>query len=188
MLLRRLRDTDNGQVHSSLSLARSGLTLRLLTFTAKCSTGHPFCRECVRNFVANRVGDRQFKLDCMSTDGCDSQLITAEVRQLVPAKTMALLDQIQQQKELELAGLGGLEKCPFCVEYAVIIDNPDERLFTCLKEGCMKVSCRLCKKDGHLGRSCAEAEKDNNLPNLHAVEGKSGRLHQTPDPTRADQN
>jgi TRIAD3 protein (E3 ubiquitin-protein ligase RNF216) len=139
---------------------------------AKCTAGHPFCRECVKNYVADRVGNRQFQLDCMSTDGCDAQLVPAEVRQFVPPKTITLLDKIQQEKELELAGLGGLEKCPFCVEYAVIIDNPDERLFRCEKLDCLKVSCRLCKKEGHLGISCAEAEKENSLPSLHAVEGK----------------
>ncbi len=115
----------------------------------------------------------------MSTDGCDHLLISAEVRQFVPAKTIALLDKIQQDKELELAGLGGLEKCPFCVEYAVIIDNPDERLFKCLKADCLVISCRLCKKEGHLGMSCAEAEKENNLPSLHAVEGELISLRST---------
>jgi len=112
----------------------------------------------------------------MFTDGCEAQLIPAEVRQLAPAKTMSLLDKIQQEKELEMAQLGGLERCPFCVEYAVIIDNPDERLFECRKADCLKVSCRLCKKEGHLGRSCAEAEKDSNLGSLHAVEGKHSTI------------
>lgn len=32
--------------------------------------------------------------------------------------------------------------CPF----AVIVENPDEKLFTCLRDGCGIVSCRGCKK------------------------------------------
>ena len=48
-------------------------------------------------------------------------------------------------KEIEDAGLEGLEECPFC-DFKVVIDNEEEKLFRCQKEDCMAVSCRACKK------------------------------------------
>ncbi len=40
-----------------------------------------------------------------------------------------------------LAEIDGLECCPYC-PYAVIVDNPDDKIFHCLNPECMKETCR----------------------------------------------
>ena len=39
------------------------------------------------------------------------------------------------------AEIDGLECCPYC-PYAVIVDNPDDKVFRCLNPECMKETCR----------------------------------------------
>lgn len=57
---------------------------------------------------------------------------------------------MKQQKEIEDAGLEGLEECPFC-EWKCVIEasREEEKLFRCGNEegGCGVVSCRMCKKE-----------------------------------------
>ena len=42
---------------------------------------------------------------------------------------------------LHLAEIDGLECCPYC-PYAVIVDNPDDKIFRCLNPECLKETCR----------------------------------------------
>jgi hypothetical protein len=37
-----------------------------------------------------------------------------------------------------------LESCPAC-EYAVVIENQNEKLFNCQRDDCGLVSCRACR-------------------------------------------
>lgn len=37
------------------------------------------------------------------------------------------------------------QRYSFC-PYAAIVENPDERLFTCMRDGCRVVSCRKCRE------------------------------------------
>lgn len=76
------------------------------------------------------------------------------------------------EKEINAANLLGLSKCPFC-PYACVIENEQERLFTCMREGCEVISCRQCKKVDHLPKTCAEADDDLKVTGLHKVEGTS---------------
>ena len=116
---------------------------------------------------------------------------TGELERFLPQSSLTLLHKIIQEREIELAGIEGLESCPFC-SYSVCIDNPDERLFTCLNESCLRVSCRQCGKEDHLPKTCKgqsffsiiecpterlfvviptlEMEADHKLDHRHAVE------------------
>lgn len=155
--LRRLPVSTSFAFTSPGRLAHSSPS-PLPQLSATCTAGtHHFCRECVRNYIADRVGNRQYQLDCMSVDGCDATLVGSDVRKFITPNTARLLDKIQQEREIEMAGLDQLERCPFCVEYAVVIENPDERLLVCELDGCRKTSCRLCKKVSavHLSVSCS---------------------------------
>lgn len=46
----------------------------------------------------------------------------------------------KQSKEIQAAGIAGLETCPFC-EFATI-PPPESRILTCLNPECGKDSCR----------------------------------------------
>lgn len=59
---------------------------------------------------------------------------------------MELWERVKQRKEVEAAGLEGLEECPFC-EWGCVIENAEEKLFRCGNiDACGVVSCRGCKK------------------------------------------
>jgi len=81
----------------------------------------------------------------MDGSGCDLSFTDATLSLVLAEKTMSLYHRLKQMKELELADIPGLESCPFC-PFAMVIDNPDEKLFQCLNDGCRKVTCRNCRR------------------------------------------
>ena len=89
----------------------------------------------------------------MDTSGCQSRFAERELARLLPLKSLDLLQRLQLAEELEEADIEGLETCPSC-PWAVVIDNPEEKLFRCMNESCGKVSCRQCRKQEHLPKSC----------------------------------
>ena len=81
----------------------------------------------------------------MSTDDCQASFPEYEMHSWLPASTLAALQKIKTEKELDNPELEGLEHCPHC-PFAMFIDNDQERLFKCQREDCMFVSCRKCKR------------------------------------------
>ncbi|KAJ8487522.1 hypothetical protein ONZ45_g14302 [Pleurotus djamor] len=121
----------------------------------QCPDAHLFCTECMVSYSENLLGSHNPNIICMDQSGYD--------------KLWELYGRVKQRKEIEAAGLEGLEECPFC-EYKVVIDNPDEKLFRCEREECGAVSCRACKKLDHLPKTCKEVSEDVQLGGQHAVE------------------
>jgi len=82
----------------------------------------------------------------MDQSGCKAAIPASELHRFLPQKLMDLWERVKQRKEVESAGLEGLEECPFC-EWSCVIENPDEKLFRCENvDNCGEVSCRSCKK------------------------------------------
>lgn len=46
----------------------------------------------------------------------------------------------------------------------------DERLFHCMNEECMKITCRKCQKPDHLPKTCEEYAGDQKTDAFHKVE------------------
>ncbi|KPV73730.1 uncharacterized protein RHOBADRAFT_38348 [Rhodotorula graminis WP1] len=134
-----------------------------------CAEGCHFCKDCARMNADTQIGMRKYVLPCMSTSGCSAKFLEREYPSFLSRKSIAALHRIKQEKEIDEAALEGLEKCPFC-PFAMIIENPEERLFRCQREDCEVVSCRECKKKDHLPATCAEASDDARLSKFHAVE------------------
>lgn len=107
----------------------------------------------------------------MDGSGCSELFPDSELQRFLKPESFALLERIRQEKELALANLANLEECPFC-NFALIIEDPNERLFECQKEDCGKVSCRQCKKENHLPKTCKEMDQDAKLNQLHNVAEK----------------
>ncbi|KAF8515364.1 hypothetical protein BU17DRAFT_51893 [Hysterangium stoloniferum] len=135
----------------------------------QCPEAHLFCRSCCRSYAANKLGEHDHRLRCMDQSGCKELFPESELARMLPKKLMDLYHRLKQQKEIEAAGLEGLEECPFC-EYKVVIENSEEKLFRCEGEDCGVVSCRTCKKVDHLPKSCKEAQDDKHLDVRHAIE------------------
>ncbi|KIJ28579.1 hypothetical protein M422DRAFT_105303, partial [Sphaerobolus stellatus SS14] len=162
-------DEDSGECEDGIEC---GCCFSTFAFDkmAQCPEAHLFCRACVRGYAETQLGQQDHRLRCMDQSGCKELFTESELTRMLPEKLMGLYHRIKQRKEIEAAGLEGLEECPFC-EYKVVIENPDEKLFRCEREeDCGKVSCRKCKKLDHLPKSCKEAEEDNALDARHAVE------------------
>lgn len=99
----------------------------------------------MRSYVENQLGQHDPQIKCMDQSGCKLSFADAELKRILSEKLLDLYERIKQVKEIEAAGIDGLEECPFC-EYKVVIENPDEKLFHCERDECGAISCRMCKK------------------------------------------
>lgn len=137
----------------------------------QCPEAHLFCISCISTYASSKLGAHDADLVCVHQSGCKLPFPSSELRRFLPEKLMSLYERVKQQKEVEAAGLEGLEECPFC-EWKCVIENEQERLFRCGNEegGCGVVSCRGCKKVDHLPKSCKEMEEDKHLDGRHAIE------------------
>ncbi|KAJ7109483.1 hypothetical protein C8R44DRAFT_635668 [Mycena epipterygia] len=137
----------------------------------QCPDAHLFCSSCMTTYAETLLGSHDHKIICMDQSGCKLPFPSTELHRFLTPKLMALYERVKQTKEVEAAGIEGLEECPFC-EYKCVIENEHEKLFTCRNEegGCAAVSCRQCKKLDHLPKSCKEMEEDKNLDGRHTIE------------------
>ncbi|TBU39099.1 hypothetical protein BD309DRAFT_873009 [Dichomitus squalens] len=135
----------------------------------QCPEAHLFCTSCMLTYAETKLGEHDARIVCMDQSGCKLAFPESELRRFLTPKLLELYERVKQRKEIEAAGLEGLEECPFC-EYKVVIENDEERLFRCENEGCGAVTCRKCKKLDHLPKSCKEAEDDKKLDARHAIE------------------
>jgi TRIAD3 protein (E3 ubiquitin-protein ligase RNF216) len=84
----------------------------------------------------------------MDLSGCKMTFPDSELRRILPEKLFGLYDHIRQRREIELAGLEGLEECPFCDFKVVIdVDFEEDKVLRCQNEECLKISCRKCKEE-----------------------------------------
>lgn len=114
----------------------------------QCPDAHLFCKDCMTQYASTQLGEHNPRIVCMAQANppCSLPFTFSELERFMSPKLLELYHRVKQRKEIEAAGLEGLEECPFC-EYKVVIDNPDERLFRCENvEVCGVVSCRECKK------------------------------------------
>ncbi|KAJ4488145.1 hypothetical protein J3R30DRAFT_3433416 [Lentinula aciculospora] len=136
----------------------------------QCPDAHLFCSECMSSYAENLLGSHNININCMDQSGCKLPFPLSELRRFLPDKLLELYERVKQRKEIEMAGLEGLEECPFC-EYKCVIENANERLFRCGNdETCGAITCRQCKKMDHLPKSCKEMEEDKILDGRHVIE------------------
>jgi TRIAD3 protein (E3 ubiquitin-protein ligase RNF216) len=115
---------------------------------AQCTDTHLFCTSCVTSYVSTQLGEQNSSLRCMDLSGCKMTFPDSELRRILPEKLFGLYEHIRQRREIDLAGLEGLEECPFC-DFKVVIDVDFEvdKVLRCQNEECGKVSCRKCKEE-----------------------------------------
>ncbi len=105
----------------------------------------------------------------MDMSQCDAPFAEAVLADVCGEKTMSLYHRLRQMKDLEMAAIEGLESCPYC-PFAMVIENPDEKLFRCLNPDCNKVTCRNCKRPDHIPKRCDEVAEAFKLDKHHAIE------------------
>ncbi|TFK39205.1 hypothetical protein BDQ12DRAFT_682354 [Crucibulum laeve] len=137
----------------------------------QCPEAHLFCSSCITTYASTQLGSHSANLVCMHQSSCKQPFPPSELRRVLPEKLMDLYERVKQQKEIEQAGLEGLEECPFCEWKCVMEAGKDqEKLFRCRNEECGVVSCRSCKKPDHIPKSCQEVEDDKKLDGRHTIE------------------
>ncbi|KAF8064103.1 hypothetical protein FPV67DRAFT_1782451 [Lyophyllum atratum] len=162
-------DTDDGECEDGLECGCCFSNFRPDKIV-QCPEMHLFCVSCMTSYASTLLGTHDPNIKCMDQSGCSALIPASELRRFLPAKLMELWERVKQRKEVEAAGLEGLEECPFC-EWGCVIENPDEKLLRCGNtEECGVVSCRGCKKTDHLPKSCKEMEEDKHLDGQHSVE------------------
>jgi E3 ubiquitin-protein ligase RNF216 len=107
----------------------------------------------MKSYAAEKLGKHDTNIVCMDQSGCKLLFPDSELQRFLTAKLLSLYERVKQRKDIEDACIEGLEECPFC-EYKMVIDNEQERLFTCENEDCGAVSCRQCRKLDHLPKTC----------------------------------
>jgi len=123
----------------------------------ECTVGHLYCRNCVRIHIDVCFKEGKSRFAC-AENSCPGEYTIQLVSELLPPKDINRLHKRIQEENIRQAEIDGLECCPYC-PYAVIVDNPDDKIFRCLNPECMKETCRLCKEPNHIPLRCDEVEK-----------------------------
>ncbi|PWY89012.1 hypothetical protein BO70DRAFT_158549 [Aspergillus heteromorphus CBS 117.55] len=131
---------------------------------------HFFCHTCMRKTAETQIGLMKYKLQCMDTSGCQESFSRTQLEKALGSPLMKKIDSLQQQDEIEQAGLEGLEGCPFCDFKAICPPVGEDREFRCSNPTCEVTSCRLCHQESHIPKTCEEARKERGLPERHLVE------------------
>lgn len=126
---------------------------------AACADGHIFCKECVRRSSEAAIGEGKTKFLCLSGN-CESEFPLSTLQDLLSPTTFSLALRKMQEEELRLADIPDLVSCPFC-SFATIMPDPEDKVFKCLNQECLKESCRLCKEPNHIPLKCNEVEKQS---------------------------
>ncbi|CAK5264611.1 unnamed protein product [Mycena citricolor] len=128
----------------------------------QCPDAHLFCTECMTSYAENLLGSHDHKIICIDQSGCKLAFTVAELRRFLTPQLFSLYERVKQSKEVEAAGLDGIEECPFC-EFKCIIENEEARK-------ALHLSCRQCKQLDHLPKSCKEVQDDKKLDARHEIE------------------
>ena len=109
-------------------------------------------------------------MKCVATSGCEAELSSEGISQAISLRLFDKLALNKQQAELLMAGIEGLEECPFC-DFKAIYDSIEiNTIFECQDPDCGKISCRKCKEVSHLPKTCEEVKHDKGLGARHKVE------------------
>ena len=131
---------------------------------------HFLCFGCLQRYADTEIGNQRYKLNCLDDSGCTAEYSRKERQRALNAKSFDTLERLQQQAELKLANMAGLENCPFCDFAAICPPVKVDKEFRCRNPECEKTSCRLCRKDSHIPMSCKEYKESFGVDERHAVE------------------
>ena len=106
----------------------------------------------------------------MDMSGCSAIFSRRQLQRFLSERNFAKLESLQQDEDVQAAGLDGLHECPFCNFKAIPPPIEEDREFRCMNEECSRVSCRLCDKVTHVPMSCEEAKRDHVVDAQHALE------------------
>jgi TRIAD3 protein (E3 ubiquitin-protein ligase RNF216) len=101
---------------------------------------HLNCKKCIKTHVETRIGDGNYKFECL-TSGCKYEYTLKTISELLKPNELSKLLINLQNEEIRNASIENLESCNYC-SYAAIIENQNEKVFYCLNPECLKETCR----------------------------------------------
>lgn len=86
-----------------------------------------------------QLGLQKVEIKCMDGSNCDASFENRQIKSFWE-ETIQIVEKLRQEKEIENAGLEGLETCPFC-SFGCIIERSkeEEKLFRCQGRNCGKI-------------------------------------------------
>lgn len=126
-----------------------------------CPSNHPFCVSCLNAYASVELSQFSCQLQCIAASSdtaspCRIPLPESMVKASLSPKLYALYEKVTQIKQIESAGLTGLESCPFCEFKMVLDESYTDARFRCMNtDQCGIVSCRHCKKKNHWPLYCS---------------------------------
>ena len=125
---------------------------------------------------------------CLNPD-CRYEYSAALIGRLLPPTLFSRLLTKIQQEELRRANIPNFEQCKFCTfgtsetlslhlrtrssrRMLSVIDDPNERVFRCLNQECLKETCRACGESNHIPLRCDEVEKKDELDMRTFIENR----------------
>ena len=133
-----------------------------------CDQEHMFCPQCVNRGCETAIGESKSELKCFAD--CDGKFPLSSIQRVLEPVIFEKYCQRLQIEEIVAAGVQGLESCKHCG--LANICNPDDKIFYCINEECLKHTCRLCNEDIHIPLTCEEVEKDVETKNRIKIEEK----------------
>ncbi|AYV83819.1 MAG: putative E3 ubiquitin ligase triad3 [Hyperionvirus sp.] len=134
-----------------------------------CSNNHKFCKECLINYVTDRITGGDYKLRCMADSNCNGTFNHKILKNMLDPKLYNSYVEKETQEIMNLAEIKDLYTCPKCLVYSIEIDeayrekNMKEPKFVCANSTCRFISCLLCKGKFHGKISCDYVKKDENV-------------------------
>jgi len=155
-LAEQLNEAEHAE---SGQLLECGCCFEGMTFeqATACTDGHVFCKGCARKATNALLEKGKYRLACLEA-GCEFEFSLGSARQFLDKKTLAFYERqscMQELRELKSSGAANVVECPFC-DFALILENEEERVFRCKNPRCRKESCILCKQPNHLPLRCKE--------------------------------
>ncbi|CAF3701950.1 unnamed protein product [Rotaria sp. Silwood1] len=136
-----------------------------------CDNNHRFCQSCIRNYIENGfISNGECFFTCLNPT-CKYEYSTSLMSQLLAPTLFSRLIIKIQQEELRLANIPNFEQCKYCT-FGTIIEDPDERVFRCLNQECLKETCRACGEPNHIPLRCDEVEKKDELDMRTFIENR----------------
>ncbi|KAL9103910.1 MAG: hypothetical protein Q9163_001103 [Psora crenata] len=100
---------------------------------------HFFCHNCARMNANNDLGNNKYDLRCMDGSGCKATFSREQRSKFLSEKTIEKLELLQQQGELQSAGLQNFVNCPFCNYGHICPPVEEDREFRCKMLDCREV-------------------------------------------------
>ncbi|EEB18224.1 E3 ubiquitin ligase triad3, putative [Pediculus humanus corporis] len=131
-----------------------------------CPDGLIICVIMKFTYINIKIGDGANKFYCPC--GSDTILPDDLIKNYLCKRIFKKLLLKRQAEEIKKAQINGLESCLFC--HFSYIPNPDDKVFICQNEECLKEICRNCHEENHIPLKCEEVIREKDIEARKKIE------------------